>query len=49
MPDIVAGMIGENSFVEDELKNKRDVLALRYPVEHGTATDWDDATKESIT
>ena len=30
------------------LKIKRGVLTLRYPVEHGAATDWDDTTKESI-
>ena len=45
MPDIMVGMVRKNSCVEDELKNKRGVLALRYPVEHGTATDWDDAGK----
>ena len=31
--------------VGDELRNKRGVLMLRYPVERGTATNWDDAGK----
>ena len=31
--------------VGDESKNKRGVSKLKYPVEHGTATDWDDAWK----
>ena len=31
------------SHVGDELRNKRGVLTLWYPVEHGTATNWDDA------
>ena len=48
-PDIMVGMVRENSCVGDELKNKRGVLlTLRYPVEHGTAANWDDATTESI-
>ena len=41
-------MVRKSSYVDDESKNKRGVLTLRYPVEHSTATDWDDATKESI-
>ena len=48
-PGIMAGMVRKNSHVDDEWKNKRGVLTLRYPVEHGTATYLDDARKESIT
>ena len=44
-PDILAGVVRKNSNVVDEWQNKRGVLTLRYPVEHGTATDWDDAGK----
>ena len=47
-PDIMVGMVWENSCVGDELKNKRGVLTLRFAVEHGTAANWDDATTESI-
>ena len=48
-PGTMAGMDQKYSYVGDELKNKRGVLMLRYPVEHCTATYLDDATKESIT
>ena len=42
-------MAGKNSYVDDEWKNKRGVLTLRYPIEHGTATYLNDARKESTT
>ena len=41
----MAGMDQKCSYVADESRNKRGVLTLRYPVEHGTATNWDDAGK----
>ena len=46
-PDITVGMDQKDSQVGDESKNKRGVSKLKYPVEHGTAMDWDDATKKS--
>ena len=46
-PDIVVGGPW-GLYVDDESKNKRGVFTVTYPVEHNTATDWDDATKESI-
>ena len=45
MPDIMVGTVPKSSYVDDESKNKRGVSKLKYPVEHGTATDWDDAGK----
>ena len=45
MPDIMVGTVRKSSYVDDESKNKRGVSKLEYPVEHGTATDWDDAGK----
>ena len=39
----MVGTVRKGSYVDDEWKNKRGVLTLRYPVEHGTATNRDDA------
>eukprot|EP01083_Nonionella_stella_P069426 185083_1 len=34
-----------NGFVGDEAKRKRGILTLRYPIEHGLVTSWDDMEK----
>ena len=41
----MVGMVPKSSYVDDESKNKRGVLTLRYPVERGAAAVWDDARK----
>ncbi|KAF1742725.1 hypothetical protein MXB_5614, partial [Myxobolus squamalis] len=45
-PKHVGVMIGvcnkKNYFIGDEAQNKRGMLALRYPIEHGIVTNWED-------
>lgn len=47
-PKHVEAMIGVNqsdSYVGDEALIKRGILEIRYPIEHGIVTNWDDMEK----
>jgi actin-related protein len=43
--NVMVGMDGKNDFVGDEAQAKRGILQLKYPIEHGTVTNWDDMEK----
>jgi len=45
MPGIMVGIDQRDCFVGEEAQTKRGVLTLKYPIEHGIVTNWDDMEK----
>ena len=42
---VIAGMDMKDHYIGDEAQARRGILAIKYPIEHGIVTNWDDMEK----
>jgi actin len=44
-PGVIIGVEAKDEYLGDEAQQKRGVLKITYPIEHGVVKDWDDMEK----
>jgi actin len=44
-PGVIIGVEAKDEYLGDEAQQKRGVLKISYPIEHGVVKDWDDMEK----
>ena len=44
-PGVIVGVEQKDIYIGDEAQKMRGVLLLKYPIEHGIITNWDDMSK----
>jgi len=42
---MMVGMVEKDAYIGDEAQSRRGILHLKYPIEHGVITSWDDMEK----
>ena len=50
MRTVMVGMDTQDHYIGDDAQGRRGVLTLKYPIEHGIVTNWDEAcpTRNSV-
>lgn len=43
MRTVMVGMGTQDHYIGDDAQGRRGVLTLKYPIEHGIVTNWDEA------